>query len=95
MNWMLIPPIPGDLSLQDAAQWIKISISSTQSKISVKAVSGGEAYAGTYAITAKGFLPDGSTTEFTFDIDIGCDDVTINIPTTDSVKTATLGDASQ
>ena len=78
---------------QHVVQWIKVTISGPNSSISVKAIQGGENFAGTYPLTAKGYLPDGSTTEFSFDLDIGCDSPTITAPSSyDTVKTATLGD---
>ena len=40
---------------------------------------------------AVGFLPDGTTTSFTFDLDIGCNNPTISAPTHDSDKTTELG----
>ena len=54
----------------------------------------GSSYAGTYPYTAKGYLPDGSVTQFSFNLDIGCVSPTITSPTYDSLKTATLGNTS-
>ena len=94
INWKLESMEGASSTLsQYIVQWIKVTISGPNSSISVKALPGGESFAGTYPLTAKGYLPDGTTTEFSFDLDVGCDNPTITAPSSyETVKTATLGD---
>ena len=90
MNWTLHST---NLS-SSVAKDIKVSISGPAENISVSALSGDSSHAGIYNFEAIGYLPDGTTTSFIFDLEIGCSNPTISAPSHDASKTAELGSST-
>ena len=89
-NWSIGTPS----SFSDQSKYISISINGFNNGITVAALTGGEAYAGSFTFSAVGILPDDTSTTFDFKLDIHCANPVITPPVFTAVKSQVLGETA-